>query len=281
MPPRHKLPYQERRKGDTIRVAAAFWDDHADRSPLDPGQVLATPLARRGRCVVIASDDPGLVPLLADARFYADPESMDEVPRFLRTSAARVVAAIEGHRRKHADTTLPRRALSFALKAHASIDQRRKYTGDAYIVHPVAVARLVEQVPGATEAMLAAAYLHDVVEDTPATIEQIRDAFGVEVARLVDELTDKSTPADGNRAARMAIDRARLAAASPQAKTIKLADLIDNSQSILRHDPKFAAVYLAEKAQLLDVLAGGADPSLLARARALVRDGQRQLARRT
>ena len=43
MPPRHKLPYQERRKGDTIRVAAAFWDDHADRSPLDPGQVLATP----------------------------------------------------------------------------------------------------------------------------------------------------------------------------------------------------------------------------------------------
>lgn len=79
-----------------LRIAATFWDDHADRFPLDPGQVLATPLGRQGTCVLIAADDPGLAPLLADARYYADPNAMDECPPRLRASAQRVVQAIEG-----------------------------------------------------------------------------------------------------------------------------------------------------------------------------------------
>jgi (p)ppGpp synthase/HD superfamily hydrolase len=83
------------------------------------------------------------------------------------------------------ENELERRALEFAIAAHASIDQRRKYTGEPYIVHPIAVAALVRSVPHTPE-IIAAAYLHDVVEDTPVTIEEIRAEFGDEVAALVD-----------------------------------------------------------------------------------------------
>lgn len=172
---------------------------------------------------------------------------------------------------------LARRALSFATQAHGAIDQRRKYTGDAYIVHPVAVARLVAQVPGHTEEMLAAAYLHDVVEDTRVRVEEIRDRFGVEVAGLVQELTSPRRAEDGNRAARKAAERERWASASPQAKTIKLADIIDNALTIVRHDPVFARVYLAEIAALLEVLKEGGDPALFARADSLVQAGLQRL----
>jgi hypothetical protein len=79
-------------------------------------------------------------------------------------------------------------------------------------------------------------------------------------------LTDVSRPEDGNRAARKAIDLAHTAKASPAAKTIKLADLIDNTRSIVERDPDFAKVYLQEKARLLEVLQEG-DPTLMAMAR--------------
>ena len=62
---------------------------------------------------------------------------------------------------------------------------------------------------------------------------------------------------DGNREARKKIDREHIAKASPEAKTIKLADLIHNTQSIVRHDPGFAKIYLAEKELLLKVLKEG------------------------
>lgn len=86
------------------------------------------------------------------------------------------------------------------------------------------------------------------------------------MARLVDDLTDVSQPGDGNRAARKAIDRAHLAAASPRAKTIKLADLADNARDICRHDVGFGRVFLAEMEALFAVLGEG-DANLLAKAR--------------
>jgi hypothetical protein len=88
------------------------------------------------------------------------------------------------------------------------------------------------------------------------------------VQALVEQLTDVSRASDGNRAARKAIDRRHLAAASPRAKTIKLADLIDNCEDITRHDPRFAGVFLREMAALLAELADG-DATLLQRARTL------------
>lgn len=162
---------------------------------------------------------------------------------------------------------LETRALAFATEAHGSIDHRRKYTGDPYIVHPIAVAEIVRSVPHTPE-MIAAAYLHDVVEDTPVGLDEIREEFGDEVADLVDRLTDVSKPSDGNRAVRKAIDRRHLAAAPAEAQTIKLADLIDNTLTISVHDPDFWRVYRREKLALLEVMCLG-DPTLMSRALAL------------
>lgn len=163
---------------------------------------------------------------------------------------------------------LAERALAFADAAHGAIGQRRKYTNEPYIVHPIAVAELVRSVPH-SEAMLAAAYLHDVVEDTPVTIEEIDAAFGGEVAGLVGWLTDISRPQDGNRALRKAMDLRHTAKAPPDAKTIKLADLIDNTKTIATLDPHFWRIYRREKAALLDVLTEG-DATLWRMARAQI-----------
>jgi len=141
----------------------------------------------------------------------------------------------------------------FADVAHA--DQARKYTGDAYVVHTRAVAGIVAAVTRVPIAV-AAAHLHDAVEDTAATIDDIERNFGVGVADLVFWLTDPAGRL-GNRKQRKADDRERLARAPALAQTIKLADLIDNTSSIVRHDPNFARVYLAEKQALLAVLTKG------------------------
>jgi (p)ppGpp synthase/HD superfamily hydrolase len=160
-------------------------------------------------------------------------------------------------------------AVQFADSAHRSVGQTRKYTGEPYINHPVAVLQILEQhcsTPVTVE-MKAAAILHDVVEDTPVTLEQVQDNFGIAVAELVDWLTDVSKPSDGNRRTRKALDVAHTASAPVAAKNVKLADLIHNAVDITQHDPDFARVWLREKRALLEVL-GDADPSLLQLARA-------------
>lgn len=154
------------------------------------------------------------------------------------------------------------RAAEFAGKAHAG--QKRKYTGEPYIEHPRAVAALVSMAAH-TDDMLCAAWLHDVVEDCGIPLDQIERLFGHRVAVLVEALTDVSKPSDGNRAFRKALDRIHLAKAPADAKTVKLADMIDNCRSIVQFDPKFARVYLAEKASLLPFLKEG-DPLLYAMA---------------
>jgi (p)ppGpp synthase/HD superfamily hydrolase len=157
------------------------------------------------------------------------------------------------------------RARVFATAAHAAVGQVRKYTFEPYIVHPAEVAKIVKDA-GGTEAMVAAAWLHDTVEDTGVTIETIRAEFGVEVAELVGWLTDVSRPEHGNRAHRKALDRAHSAAAPAEAQTVKLADLIANTRSIMAHDVAFAKTYLEEKRLLLEVMTKG-DPALMAEAR--------------
>ena len=161
--------------------------------------------------------------------------------------------------------TLVERARVFATAAHAAVGQLRKYTYEPYIVHPAEVASIVGRVSHTPE-MLAAAWLHDTVEDTGVTIEVIKAEFGDEVAELVGWLTDVSRPEQGNRATRKAIDRAHTAMAPADAQTVKLADLISNTRSIMKHDVEFAKVYLAEKRMLLEVMTKG-DAKLMAEAR--------------
>ena len=165
-------------------------------------------------------------------------------------------------------SAIERKAIQYATVRHGEINQIRKYTGQPYIVHPQAVANIVRTVPHTPE-MLAAAWLHDVVEDTPTTIEEIEFEFGKTVGNLVSDLTDVSCKEDGNRKVRKAIDRQHTSEADPDAKTIKLADLLDNTSSIMQFDRNFAVVYMKEKKLLLDVLTDG-DETLWNRAKNVV-----------
>ena len=162
-------------------------------------------------------------------------------------------------------TNIVERARVFATAAHAAVGQTRKYTGEPYVVHPIEVSELVASV-GGTEAMVAAALLHDVLEDTEVTVDVLEELFGSEVADLVLWLTDISKPEDGNRSTRKALDRHHSAAAPSAAQTIKVADLISNTRTIVEFDPGFARTYLEEKRLLLEVLTR-ADPALLDQAK--------------
>lgn len=155
--------------------------------------------------------------------------------------------------------------LIFAAKAHDT--QLRKYTKAPYITHPVAVAQMVHSF-GGTDEMVAAALLHDTVEDTDVTIGAIEFNFGPQIAELVIWLTDDASIV-GNRAFRKTAALQRLASAPAEAQTVKVADLIDNTYSIVEHDSNFAIVFLKEKRALLDVL-HLANPHLLSKARQLL-----------
>lgn len=153
-------------------------------------------------------------------------------------------------------------AADFAIKAHG--DQKRKYTGQPYYVHLDEVGNILYDAD-MPEIVVAAGYLHDTLEDTGTTKEEIAEQFGPLVAGFVEEVTDVSKPEDGNRAARKAIDLKHLAQSSPAGAAIKLADLISNAKDIVEHDPSFARVYLQEKLELLRVLDHG-PPELYKRA---------------
>lgn len=139
-------------------------------------------------------------------------------------------------------------AVEFVWAAHAG--QVRKYTGEPYVCHPITVAHMVE-CAGGSKMEIAAALLHDVVEDTPVTLSEVAQNFGDNVAELVGWLTDT---ASGNRAERHAQSVAKWSRAPAGAVTVKLADLIDNTRSIARYDPKFARVYIPEKRAILEAM---------------------------
>ncbi len=145
-------------------------------------------------------------------------------------------------------------ATGFATQAH--LGQKRKYTEDDYIVHPIAVSELVRK-RGGSENQIIAALLHDTIEDTDVTYFDVCRAFGVKVADLVLELTDVFTNdayPELNRSIRKGLEAERLATVSDDAKLVKLCDMIDNTSTIVEHDPNFARVYLQEKAHLYDVM---------------------------
>jgi (p)ppGpp synthase/HD superfamily hydrolase len=157
-------------------------------------------------------------------------------------------------------------ALDFAKMAHAG--QLRKYTGDPYVMHPIRVAALVMAREDATEAMIIAALLHDVPEDTKYNLDHVTIRFGTEVADLVDELTNKSKGSPLlPRAERKKMDRDRLAMATREAKVIKLLDRLDNLREMGGADAGFRRKYASESLMLLDAV-GSADPATAALVRA-------------
>lgn len=170
---------------------------------------------------------------------------------------------------------LVRKARAFAAEAHGRHQQVRRYTQEDYIVHPQAVAEQVASYLPEPE-VLAAAWLHDVVEDTDVEPEEIRALFGEDVADLVAQLTSGPHSAELERAERKLIDRLRLEQADQRAQTIKLADIIDNTRTLVARDPEFAAQYLPEKYAMLQVLKAG-HPELFEQARQIIEQGLQEL----
>jgi (p)ppGpp synthase/HD superfamily hydrolase len=147
--------------------------------------------------------------------------------------------------------TLVDMARAFDVAAHTAVNQKRKYTGEDYHVHPEEVLSILLTYCDPSAEEQAAALLHDVIEDTATTREHIARVFGQVVAKLVVEVSDVSKPSDGTRKVRKALDREHLSKASFQGKRLKCADLISNSKSIAQHDVNFAKVYLEEKLAIM------------------------------
>jgi guanosine-3',5'-bis(diphosphate) 3'-pyrophosphohydrolase len=143
---------------------------------------------------------------------------------------------------------------TFADRAHG--DQRRKYSSERYIFHPM---RVMESCRDYTDddAVLAAALLHDVLEDTKVTREEMLEflqsimpaATATRTFDLVVELTDVYTKKNYpglNRRARKLKEADRLSKISADAQTVKYADIIDNVTNIFVNDPDFAVVFIQE-----------------------------------
>jgi (p)ppGpp synthase/HD superfamily hydrolase len=148
-------------------------------------------------------------------------------------------------------------AIQFAEEAHR--DQKRKYSNEPYLIHLLSVAKMVscatldKALELQREEIIIAAILHDVVEDTNVTSEDIGLAFGSSICRIVQELTDPPLVA-GNREKRKGLSRERLRLSCHATKIIKCADIIDNVHSIVACDPKFAKVFLEEIGMLIPLL---------------------------
>ena len=165
----------------------------------------------------------------------------------------------------------------FTDRSHGK--QVRKYSGERYIVHPVRVMETVRQFNDDV-AVLSAALLHDVLEDTPVTAHELESAL-VEVMdiqdaqrtlRFVIELTDIFIKKDFprmNRTSRKQKEVERLSSVSPEAQTIKYADIIDNVTDIVKEDADFARVFVREAKAMLTAMTDG-NPELRTRALALV-----------
>jgi len=135
---------------------------------------------------------------------------------------------------KPLDTTLLDRAIVFAVRAHAGTERRGK--GFPYIVHPMEAVEIVATMTPDQE-MLAAAALHDTVEDTDVTIEQIQAEFGDRVASFVAAESDESHQSRDsveNWRARKQAAIDRLASASHDAKIVALGDKLSNMRAIAR-----------------------------------------------
>ena len=161
--------------------------------------------------------------------------------------------------------TILKKIAAFADKAHG--DQKRKYADERYIEHPLRVMRICKS-HGYPLPVLAAAILHDVLEDTDTTPGRMREFLSTVMNEkdtshtldLVIELTDvytKNQYPRFNRRRRKSMEASRLEIISAEAQTIKYADIIDNAKEIGSHDNDFAPVFLRECRMLIQKMRNG------------------------
>lgn len=161
--------------------------------------------------------------------------------------------------------TILQQVQEFATHAHGN--QRRKFEDAPYYVHLMRVMELCATVTKNLP-ILAAALLHDTLEDTPVTSRDLHEFLqsimsstdAKRTHHLVTELTDvyiKARYPRWNRSRRKQQEVIRLSGVSAEAQTIKYADIIDNSRSFSGIDDEFAEVYLKEAKTLLNAMTKG------------------------
>ena len=135
---------------------------------------------------------------------------------------------------KYMDSSLLDKAIVFAVKAHANSERRGK--GFPYIVHPMEAVEIVATITPDQE-LLAAAALHDTVEDTDVTVEEIRAEFGDRVARIVDNESDRfeaGVSEEDSWRTRKQFAIKRLASVSLDSKIVAMGDKLSNMRAIWR-----------------------------------------------
>ncbi len=182
----------------------------------------------------------------------------------------------------YADMSIVLRALVFSAERHA--DQRRKgLAGDPYINHPIEVAAELWETGGVRDVpAIVAAILHDTVEDTDATFDELEERFGADVRGLVEEVSDDKSL---EKAERKRLQVQNAPHKTPRARLVKLADKIANVRDIGRDPPQDWPLerrldYLDWAARVVDGLRGSNErlerrfDEVLAQARRALRPGE-------
>lgn len=167
------------------------------------------------------------------------------------------------------------KARSFAIMAHNG--QYRKGTNQPYIVHPEKVAGRVDLIlEGHRDHDLGVtiAWLHDVVEDTKATLDDIRKEFGPDVATNIYFLTDPPKHT-GSRMERKNEVCRKMKVAPWITRVVKCCDVLDNLSDVENLKPDFRALYIQEKKQLFDAMVEVMDDANVPEGEAILAVGRR------
>lgn len=142
-------------------------------------------------------------------------------------------------------------ALQYAQEKHKGQTRR---DGTAYINHPIRVANhvILAKQSHKFDDLVIASYLHDAIEDTDATYEEIKDLFGELVANLVQELTSDKN--EVKRLGKTVYLKQKMVEMSSWALVIKLADRLDNVSDLLYADEKFRKKYIKETMEIINFL---------------------------
>ena len=135
---------------------------------------------------------------------------------------------------KYMDSSLLDKAIVFAVKAHANSERRGK--GFPYIVHPMEAVEIVATITPDQE-LLAAAALHDTVEDTDVTVDEIKAEFGERIAHIVDNESDRieaGVSEEDSWRSRKQFAINRLASVSMDSKIVAMGDKLSNMRAIWR-----------------------------------------------
>lgn len=152
------------------------------------------------------------------------------------------------------------KALEYASSKHKG--QLRKYSGEAYIIHPMVVSQICARFTD-DEDTIVSAILHDVVEDSDATLQDIHDLFGKAVAENVKYCSEISQKWDGGRESRKKADREHYAKGTFASKMIKIADAIHNCSNMGNSHSTFTQLYFSEKVLMVNEIIESLAPIIM------------------